>query len=736
MSKLIIVSNRLPVTVSRDGDKIKYTESIGGLATGLKKCHQQAGSLWVGWPGIADAEINDEEKAGINDDLKKYKCSPVFLSQDEIDMYYFGFSNDTIWPLFHYFTTKVNYDAKTWECYKKVNEIFCEKINSVIEEGDTVWIHDYQLMLLPELVRKSHPNCKIGFFLHIPFPSYEIFRLLPQRNELLEGLLGADLVGFHTYDYVRHFLSSVRRIRGYENEFNVIDHEDNLVKVDVFPMGIDYDFFAGDLDDSQISEEVKKSLIADDKLQTILSVDRLDYTKGIPERLKAFDAFLKKYPEYKGRVRLNLIVAPSRVEIDKYEKLLREINELVSDINSTCGTMFYMPVWFLFRSFSQEDMIRFYRNADVLLVTPLRDGMNLIAKEYIVANRDYKGMVVISETAGAASELAEAIIVNPNDMNSVVEGIKTALDMPVDEQISRNKTMHGRLKRYDVNYWAEDFLHELEKAADENEIVSPVRRIITGNDYDNIGLLRKYREAEERLIMLDYDGTLVGFQPVPERAVPDKELKGLLTKLAADDKNTVVIMSGRDKDFLEKWLSDIEGINLVASHGMYMKRSNMQWKMTITPDNKWQESVLPVMLLYQNRMPGSLIEEKDFSLAFHYRRCDPEMAEIKINELRAALATMVESSFLIVQEGHKVLEIIDSKFNKGNAASLLLSGKKFPFIFAAGDDRTDENLFKAMPDDAFSIKVGREETAANYRVNSWKNLRELLGLMANADGDN
>ena len=736
MSKLIIVSNRLPVTVSRDEDEIKYTESIGGLATGLKKCHQKAGSLWVGWPGIADDEINAEEKAGIESNLKEYKCSPVFLTQMEIDRYYFGFSNDTIWPLFHYFTTKVNYDAKTWESYKNVNEIFCEKVNSVIEEGDTVWIHDYQLMLLPELVRKAHPNCKIGFFLHIPFPSYEIFRLLPQRNELLEGLLGADLVGFHTYDYVRHFLSSVRRIRGYENEFNVVDHEDNLVKVDVFPMGIDYDFFSGDLDDSKISEEVKESLSKDDKLKTILSVDRLDYSKGIPGRLRAFDAFLKRYPEYKGKVRMNLIVAPSRVEIDKYEKLLREINELVSDINSTCGTMFYMPVWFLFRSFSQEDMIRFYRNSDVLLVTPLRDGMNLIAKEYIVANRDYKGTVVISETAGAASELAEAIIVNPNDMNSVVEGIKTALDMPVDEQISRNHIMHGRLKRYDVNCWAEDFLQELEKAANENEAASPEKRIITEDDYNNTGILTRYKEAEERLIMLDYDGTLVGFQPVPEKAVPDKALKELLTKLSTDKKNTVVIMSGRDKDFLEKWFSDIKNINLVASHGMYMKRSNTDWKMTIKPDNKWQESVLPVMLLFQNRMPGSLIEEKDFSLAFHYRRCDPEMAEIKINELRAALATMVESSFLIVQEGHKVLEIIDSKFNKGNAASLLLSGKKFPFIFGAGDDRTDENLFKSMDKDAYSIKVGRGETAAHYRVNSWRSLRGLLRKMADFDGDN
>jgi len=730
MSKIIIISNRLPVTVKRKGKSLEYIESIGGLTTGLKSYHEKADSIWAGWPGISDEDISSRQKKNIEKKLKEnYDCIPVFLSQEEIDQYYYGFCNKTIWPLFHYFSSEAEYDPEKWEAYKEVNQKFFEKIKPSISRNDTIWVHDYQLMLLPSLIKQAYPSTKVGFFLHIPFPSFEIFRLLVWREEILEGLLGADLIGFHTYDYVRHFLSSTRRLLGLEDKLNVISYEDKYVRVDSFPMGIDYERFTGEYDEKSLAPEVLQ-INEIKETKTILSIDRLDYSKGIPERIKAFARFLQEYPQYKEKVRLNLIVAPSRVEIENYELLLKEIRELVSETNGTFGTLNWMPVWFLFKSFSQDDMIAFYRNSDVLLVTPLRDGMNLIAKEYVSARTDYEGMLVISETAGAASELAEAVIVNANDSDSIARGIKTALDMPQEEKVIRNRIMHGRLKRSDIKMWTRDFLDQLKEAGDTTGNLSLSKSAEKSSGH----IKRAYKNANKRILFLDYDGTLVGFKTIPEEAKPDKELKDLLRQLIADKKNTVVLISGRDRDFLEKWFSDIEGLYFVASHGLWLKHPEEKWTMTAALDNKWKDSVRPILELYMDRMPGSLIEEKEFALSLHYRQCDPDMAASKLNELKATLVSMVTSSFLMIQEGSKVLEIKDSRVNKGNMASLMMKRKKYDFVFAAGDDFTDEDLFKVVSDDAYSVKIGLGETSAGYRMKSWRSMREMLEDFAEVSG--
>lgn len=735
MSKLIIISNRLPVTVSAKEEKIEYSESIGGLATGLKSCHEQAGSLWLGWLGVAEEELPPPTKEEIKTTLKsKYKCVPIFLSQEEVEQYYLGFSNNTIWPLFHYFTSKTEYSNTTWEYYKAVNEKFYNAVNEVIEKDDVIWVHDYQLMLLPDMIRADHPDVKIGFFLHIPFPSFELFRLLPNRLELLEGLLGADLIGFHTYDYARHFLSSVRRIAGYESKLYDITREGREIKIDAFPMGIDYERFTQKPKEEEISQEVKE-LVFEKKIGEtfILSVDRLDYSKGIPERINAFRDFLIRYPEQREKVRLNLIVAPSRVEIKKYEELLQNINELVSEVNSTFGTFNWMPIWFLFRSFSQEDLIAFYRNSEILLVTPLRDGMNLVVKEYIASRQGLGGVAVISETAGAASELPETVIVNANDSHSIVEGLYTALRMPIEEQIIRAEIMQRRLKQNNVEYWAKDFLSELEKSVEKNTKTTKTMHIANGEKMSE--LLDAYERANTRLILLDYDGTLIGFKPTPEQAVPDEELKRLLSKLTADEKNIVIISSGRDKDFLEKWFSDIDRLSFTASHGLWVKLFDSPWNMTAAVDNEWKESVRPVMEMYRNRMPGAHMEEKEFSLAFHYRCCEPDSAEMKLSEMKEALGSMIASSPLMFQEGSKVLEIKDNRFNKGNVIKPLSERYNADFILAAGDDLTDEDIFKALPDDAYSIKLGGDRTAAKYRIKTWQLFRKLLTKLSETDGE-
>jgi trehalose 6-phosphate synthase/phosphatase len=721
MSKIIFISNRLPVTVNKNDEKLDYQKSIGGLATGLKGYHEQSDSLWAGWPGISDDEINDNDKANIQNELKSsYNCLPVFLSDEDIEKYYYGFCNNTIWPLFHYFTNKTEYEFDTWEAYKYVNQKFYDAIAPEIEENDIIWIHDYQLMLLPQMIKEKFPNTQVGFFLHIPFPSFEIFRLLIWREEILHGLLGADLIGFHTYDYVRHFLSSTSRLLGLEHNLNKISYEDRYVQVDAFPMGIDYDFFTQDFEEKDYDQEAKEVVESIKNTKTILSIDRLDYTKGIPERIRAFERFLNKYPEYIGKVRLNLIVAPSRVKVNSYERLRREITELVGEVNGKYGTFGWMPVWFFFQSFSQESLINFYRHSDVLLVTPLRDGMNLVAKEYIASRTDYEGMVVISETAGAASELGEAVVVNANNYNEIASGIKTALEMPLDEKIARNMIMHRRLSRYNVEFWASEFLGALNQTVVDINECSQISIEKNSNKID-----QAYNKAKKRLLLLDYDGTLVGFKSMPEQAKPDEKLIKILTDLTNDTRNTVVIISGRDRHTLGEWFGHLN-IHLVASHGLWHRHPKEDWNMVVSLDNDWKKSVKHILEMYTDRMPGSLIEEKDFSLAWHYRNCEPNMAKVKLSEVREALLCMTRSMCLGLQEGNKVVEIKDNRVNKGYGASLFLKDDEYDFIFGAGDDSTDEDLFSVLPEDAYSIKIGSGNTAANYRMKSWKSMRWLL----------
>lgn len=722
MSKIVIISNRLPITVKKKKGNLAYHKSIGGLATGLKGYHEQADSIWVGWSGIADEEINEKEKKAIQQELQEnYQCLPVFLTNKEIDQYYNGFCNKTIWPLFHYFTSKTQYEIETWEAYQQVNEKFFKAVEPVIGDNDIIWVHDYQLMLLPEMIREKYPDTQVGFFLHIPFPSFEIFRLLIWRTQILRGLLGADLIGFHTYEYARHFLSTTRHLLGLDNNLNRISYEDRYIQVDAFPMGIDYEFFSKEHEGDSFQEEAKDIIENAKGMKMILSIDRLDYTKGIPERLKAFGRFLTRNPEYREKVKLNLIVAPSRVDVDFYDELKKEIKESVSELNGRFGTFTWMPVWFFFRSFSQESLIALYRHSDVLLVTALRDGMNLVCKEYIAARTDYEGMVVISETTGAASELGEAVIVNANDYDAIARGLKTALDMPRHEKIARNKTMHRRIQRYNVEFWASEFINALQRTVLYSAQIIAQRSI----EKDSHLIERAYLNAKKRVLFLDYDGTLVGFQSMPDQAKPDEELKRLLFKLVDDPRNTVVLISGRERYTLEEWFGNLN-LYIIASHGLWIHHPRQEWTMTVPLDDSWKESIRHILELYTDRMPGSFIEEKDFSLAWHYRQCDPDMVAVKLTEVRETLLSMTQSSNIGLQEGNKVLEVKDNRVNKGFGASTFIHNQDYDFVFAGGDDYTDEDLFSSLPQDAFTVKIGLGNTNARYFLKSWQSMRLVL----------
>ncbi len=722
MKKIILISNRLPVNISKKQDAFDAKPSIGGLATGLKSVYEKRNCIWLGWSGLTAEEVTAEQKIQIADKVcKNYKCIPLFLTQADLQLYYFGFSNNTIWPLFHYFTDQADFSHEPWQAYKKVNKLFFKRVKDLIEPEDDIWIHDYQLMLLPRLIKDKFPDNRVGFFLHIPFPSFEVFRLLPWRDEILQGLLGADLIGFHTYDYVRHFLSSVRRLLGLEHNLGSITLKNRIIKTDVFPMGIDYKKYAGAYAKKQIKTEIAEMQKKVGQRKVVLSIDRLDYTKGIPQRLKAFDAFLNTYQEYKEKISLLLIVAPSRTKVSQYKKLQREVDELVSNINGKYGTMGWVPIWYFFRSFPFNKLIALYQMADILLVTPLRDGMNLVAKEYLAAKNDNKGVLIISETAGAARELGEALIVNANNIEQIATAVKTALELSDEEIIERNIIMKERLQRYDIEYWSKDFLDKLEQTQEQQQYLKVKRlkpALITT-------IIKKYKKASRRLLLLDYDGTLRSFEKTPQKAVPDKELLVLLASLADNPDNEIVIVSGRDKDTLENWFQGLPA-GLVAGHGIWYKERGAEWQLQEVLDNNWKDVIRPLLEVFTDRTPGAMVEEKSHSLAWHYRKSEPELATIRVSELKDALLNLTDNYNLGFMTGHKVIEIKDMNTNKGVAVARWLGKSNWDFIFAAGDDYTDEDMFAILPETAVTIRVGYDISNAHYMVDSVDEIRKLL----------
>jgi len=716
MRRLLIISNRLPVSVERRKNELRFSSSVGGLATGLNALHQKYKSVWVGWPGIA---INREETDYVESKLSEFNCYPVFLSQGEVEKYYYGFSNKTLWPLFHYFPQYAKYEHSEWSAYEHVNRRFCERVAEIAKPEDIIWIHDYHLMLLPGLIRERFPDATIGFFLHIPFPSVDLFRLIPWRRRILEGVLGADLIGFHTYDYAHNFLSSVLRLLGYEHEFGELAIGDRVVQVDVHPMGIDVQKFVS-TSENGIKREVARLRSRFKNCKIISSIDRLDYTKGIPERLCAFEHFLETHPEWHEKVVFVLKITPSRTKVGQYRVLKREIDELVGMINGKYGTPEWAPISYFYRSLPFKTIVAFYLAADVALLTPMRDGMNLIAKEFVASRVDGKGVLILSELAGAAGELGEAIVVNPNNKDEVAEALNEALKMPEEEQKSRNEEMQKLLSQHDVFHWGSGFIRSVLETKKLQEELNMKKLSAKTRDE----LKGAYRNADKRLLLLDYDGTLVAFADKPERAKPDEELLNLFRALSEPPENTVVIISGRDKETLERWVGDT-GVCLIAEHGAWLREEGDDWGMIESLKEDWKEEINPIFDLFVDRAPGSFVEEKRFSLVWHYRKVDQKLGELRAKELTGQLIDLTASTELQVMGGKKVVEVKDGRVNKGIAASRWLTNG-FGFILAVGDDLTDEDMFKVLPEDAYSIKIGFTPSKARFYLQSPKEVRALL----------
>jgi trehalose 6-phosphate synthase/phosphatase len=719
MSKTIIVSNRLPVKISKTEEGYNLSPSEGGLATGLGSVYKHGDNKWIGWPGI---EVPEKDQGQVAERLNEMSLVPVFLDQEEINQYYEGFSNDVLWPIFHYYlSTYTVYRQSYWEYYNSVNLKFSDAILQIAEPGDVIWIHDYQLFLLPGLIKDELPDVSIGFFLHIPFPSYEMFINLPWRYELLDGLMGADLIGFHTYDYVRHFLGAVSRILPVNISANIITCGERSIVAESFPMGIDVKKYASLPQKREVKELITsiKNTFKNSKL--ILSIDRLDYSKGILQRLEAFEQLLQKHPEYAGTVTLYMIVVPSRDTVVQYARLRDEIDKRVGNINGLYRKMDWTPIHYYYRSFSIEMLSALYSSADICLVTPLRDGMNLVSKEYVASRNNADGVLILSEMAGASKELIDALIVNPNNTDDVCDAIITALNMPADEQQERMMQMQQLVSKFNILHWVKIFMERL-KEVKQMQRSMQTRHVSFGIEQS---IIKRYHKTKRRIIFLDYDGTLVGFKANIAQANPDEELFSILEKLSNDPANDLVLISGRKFENLGEWFGD-KNIYLVAEHGAWFKQQHTSWHKISGLSDGWKSEIYPIIETYVDRTPGSFIEEKTYSLVWHYRNAQTGLGELRASELMNNLKYLASDKGLQLLPGDKVLEIKNIEVNKGKAALMLVEKKDYDFIIAFGDDYTDEDIFKSLPDNAVTIKVGSNVSAAKFYLRNPTEVRKLL----------
>ena len=678
------------------------------------------------WMGVADFPQEDWDQAQAGGAEKPdFEVLPVFVDKEVYENFYNGFANSVLWPLFHYFSTLATYESQYFDAYVKVNQLFAEKIVPLLEPGDQVWVHDYQLMLLPHLVRTKKPDATIGFFLHIPFPSYEIFRLMPTewKKMLLHGVMGADLIGFHTYDYVQHFLQSVKMILGVDHYFHNLQYQDRLIRIDLFPIGIDYNKFHSAATDPAVEEIRDKARQNLEDKKIIFSVDRLDYTKGLMQRLAGFEYFLERYPEWKEKVVFILNIVPSRSTIPAYSDRKKQIEEKIGTVNGKFSTISWQPVLYRYTHLSFTELVALYQAADVALITPLRDGMNLVAKEY-VASSTGKGVLILSELAGAASELSEAILVNPTDTFDVASSITRALAMPLYEQRNRMTLMQRRLQEYDVFRWVNDFMDQMSQVKQEQQR----QKVKLLDDKAFAPIYRHYHGAHNRCLLLDYDGTLVPFTRIPSEAAPDSTVRDLLSRLAADPKNHVVIISGRDVSSLDRWLGSFP-VTLVAEHGAVFKMRNGAWQQVVSVSDLWKEEIRRIMQLFVLRCAGSFVEEKTNTIAWHYRNTQTGLGFSRSRELLNTLSQLIQNTTLQVIDGNKVVEVRIAGFDKGATALKIINEQDPDFVLCMGDDTTDEDMFKALEGEAYTIKVNSGASAAQYNILSQQRVIPLLNSL-------
>ena len=723
---IFIVSNRMPLTITKTQETVVIKRSSGGLVAALAPVHAVARSWWVG--SLGDKVEDDPEVAQV---LEDQKYLPVDIPRDLYTAYYNGLCNGAIWPLFHYFITHTEFREPEWEAYREVNRIFCDTIASRLAPNDTVWVQDYQLMLLPAMLRRKRKDIRIGYFHHIPFPASEVFRVFPWRIEVLEGLLGADVVGFHTLEYARHFVSSVSRLIGYENVGEEIYRGERLIKVGAFPLGVDVDSLAEAAQSEEHAtrlDELFKSF-ADKKL--ILGVDRLDYTKGIKERLLAYELFLRRNPEYQGRTVFLQLCVPSRVEVPWYIELKNEIERLVGRINGEFSTITHSPVQYLFQSVALAELTALYKRADVCLVTPLRDGLNLVCKEYVEARDDLDGVLVLSEFAGAAEEMGEALLVNPYDISATASSLESALEMSAEERRERMSVLRARVHDFDNKLWADSFLEILAESVDRNQ--GNVSRELNVDEWQHIA--RRILTSDRIVVCFDYDATFAMNVRRPDFAAPANNTMQLLSGLARSQRFVVCLVTHRSRDFCSRSFNSL-GLWMAAESGAFVFDPNEQVWLAHTPLDAFEKASVDVTRILERcvrRVPGSRVDVYEASVVWNYSQARSTFAQSLALETAHSLNQMLHQTQLQCSVGRKTLEIRFSGINKASALDVLTNRLQFSdndLILTFGDNKTGDDMYRLCEEQNVSITVGALPSVSSHlRLRGYPEFENIVKSM-------
>jgi len=730
---LVVVSNRLPFAARRREDQVVFTRSLGGLATALDAALEEAGGCWIGWSGLPEEEYYEAGRPELPSAPGR-RYVPVPLSRHEVARYYGHFANRTLWPAFHYFLDHVRHDATAWSTYERVNARFAQVIAAEADPDALVWIHDYQLLRTAHHLRQLRAGARIAFFLHIPFPAADVFRALPWCRPLLRGILAADYVGLHTAAFAAHLFASAERLLGCPTDRprGIIQFEGRDVTVGVHPISID----------SAAMDALARKALAEDPAgpgtpRLILGVDRLDYTKGILQRLLAVEELLDRHPKHRGRILYTQIAVPSRERVPEYGELKRQIDEAVGRINGRFSDGGWAPIRYVTRPLEPRALAGLYARTDVALVTPLRDGMNLVAKEFVAAQVGDPGVLVLSELAGAAEELQEALLVNPFDVDGMATALAAALEMPLEERQARMAALRDRVQVNDVAAWRNRFLASAESAIAAARQTKPTPVEI---------LIRRLGpwlgSGERAALFLDFDGTLTPIVADPDAARLDAEADRVLLALAEAPHLDVAIVSGRTLDDLRERMPRA-GLTLVGNHGLELEGPGMHWRHPQIEE--WTDSLSRAATrLDALEVPGAWVEAKGATLSWHLRAVADDVRD---RAVRRGSAVLTEVG-LRVSKGKAVLEGHPPVgWNKGRAILHLLLhryGERWPTRIRAlsiGDDTTDEDAFRTLRGIGRSIRVGDAATpseaddrlpdpAAVIRLLTWLAAGGHLGIRA------
>jgi len=708
---IVVASNRLPFSVVRNARGLERRPSPGGLVSALEPLLRKRGGTWIGWPGI---ELREGEE--IPGDSDPYRIEPVSLTDSEVARYYHGFSNRTLWPLFHSMTERARFENRDHATYAEVNARFADAVAVHAEGAGLIWVHDYQLMLAPRRIREQVSDTPLGFFLHVPFPPFDIFRLLPWDRELLGSLLACDLIGFQVRSYARNFLECVERVLGarVHHETMTVEYGDRTTRVGAYPIGTEFDSFESLARKAPPQPETQRERV-------VLGVDRLDYTKGIPERIRAFARLFELHPEHREKVVLLQLAVPSRSQVAEYKELKREIDELVGSINGRFATAGWSPIRYLYRSFSQEGLAAIYRDADVALVTPLRDGMNLVAKEFVACQVNDPGVLILSRLAGAADTMREALLVNPYDVDGTAAAIHRALSMDETERSSRAAALRRRERRDDLDAWTQTFI---DAARVTRAAVQPM------SDADFEAWLGNFLGRYRLALFLDYDGTLTPLHEHPDLALLSTSMRAALRACADRDDTDIAIVSGRSLEGIRKMV-DEPHLTYAGNHGLEIEGAGIGYFQHEDLVHFAERAEELAREMGRIAVGGAWTEMKGPTLTYHYRAVPEHVRVGLVEEAHAIISTAGYQP----RDAHCAVEARPPVgWDKGRAVLHILRERYGPSwsetvrVVYVGDDQTDEDAFRFLSGLATTFRVGSSDTptAATRRLPNVEAVEALL----------